>query len=284
MESLVQYFRRMLGISQEQLAGLLGTSSVSVNRWENGKSQPSLMAQRQIYALCKSKGMELSDEIVTSLRGETTADGMILYHGSRSGLNGPIRPTSRSRCDFGRGFYMGTDPLQPLTLICNEDKPVFYCLEVEMEGLKCLNVDIGLHWAMLIAYYRGYLDEVKDSEIYERYAHMGDGYDVISGCIANDRMYQVLTDFFEKRITDSAMIGSLSALDLGKQYVAITEKACDRIRVLSERNLSQLELMILRDRSIMRRKEGVSLAEKAALEHRRDGRYFDEILKGAELE
>lgn len=43
---------------------------------------------------------------------------MILYHGSRHGINGPIAPLSRDRCDFGRGFYLGTNPLQPLTLIC----------------------------------------------------------------------------------------------------------------------------------------------------------------------
>ena len=44
---------------------------------------------------------------------------MILYHGSRHGINGPIAPLSRDRCDFGRGFYLGTNPLQPLTLICD---------------------------------------------------------------------------------------------------------------------------------------------------------------------
>jgi hypothetical protein len=112
---------------------------------------------------------------------------------------------------------------------------------------------------------------------------MADGYDVIVGYIANDRMYQVLTDFFEKRITDTALIGCLSALKLGKQYVAITQKACDQIQVLNENKLSKLELMILKDRSIVRRNVGISLAERVVMEHRRDGRYFDEILRGVEI-
>ena len=107
--------------------------------------------------------------------------------------------------------------------------------------------------------------------------------DVIIGYIANDRMYQVLTDFFEKRITDTALINSLSALKLGKQYVAITQKACDQITITSERALSRLELMILKDRSVVRRREGVSLAEKVVMEHRRDGRFFDEILNGGSI-
>ena len=39
-------------------------------------------------------------------------EDLILYHGSRGGLHGPIAPKSRVRCDFGKGFYMGTDENQ----------------------------------------------------------------------------------------------------------------------------------------------------------------------------
>lgn len=152
-----------------------------------------------------------------------------------------------------------------------------------MNELRVLNVEIGLDWAMLIAYYRGYMDHEKGSSIYEKYAHMAAGCDVIVGYIANDRMYQVLTDFFERRITDTALIGSLSALKLGKQYVAITQKACNHIKVINERTLDKLDLMLLRERSVVRRKEGIALAERIVTEHRRDGRYFDEILRGIEL-
>ena len=41
-----------------------------------------------------------------------------LFHGSRSGIVGKIAPISRPECDFGRGFYLGTESSQPLTLIC----------------------------------------------------------------------------------------------------------------------------------------------------------------------
>lgn len=44
-----------------------------------------------------------------------------LYHGSKSGIKGEIAPLSREKCDFGKGFYMGTEETQPLTLICNYD-------------------------------------------------------------------------------------------------------------------------------------------------------------------
>ena len=45
-------------------------------------------------------------------------EAMRLYHGSKSGIEGPIRPIGSSVNDFGRGFYLGDEPSQPLTLIC----------------------------------------------------------------------------------------------------------------------------------------------------------------------
>ena len=175
---------------------------------------------------------------------------------------------------------MGTNTLQPLTLVCNEDKPKFYTVELDMTGLKVLTVEIGMDWAMLIAYYRKEMESAKGTPIYEKYAHMADGYDVIIGYIANDRMYTELSRFFNRTLTDVALINCLSALDLGKQYVAITEKACKQIKILKEEPLSQLELSLLKDMSAERRKEGITLAEEIEVKYRREGKFFDEILKG----
>ncbi len=259
----------------------MGVSPVTVNRWENGKTNPSLMAQNQLYGICLNHQIDLADYIVE--REQPYENMHVLYHASRFGLSGNIQPISRSRCDFGRGFYMGTDPIQPLTLVCNEKNPVFYALEFDMENLSVLEVEMGIDWAMMLAYYRGYMDDRKGSPVYEKYSHMADGYDVIAGYIANDRMYQVLTDFFDRRITDTALIGSLSALKPGRQYVAVTQKACDQIRIIRKRPLQKLDLMILKDKSVIRRKEGIALANRIVTEHRRDGRYFDEIVKGIEI-
>ena len=281
MQDLIKTIRKKMNLSQEQLAALIGISPVTVNRWENEKAKPSLMAQKQLYDICVSHKLDLADYIVE--REQIHENRSVLYHASRFGISGNIQPISRSRCDFGKGFYMGTDPIQPLTLVCNEKNPVFYTLDFNTENLSVLDVEMGIDWAMLIAYYRGYMDDKTGSVVYEKYAHMADGCDVIVGYIANDRMYQVLTDFFERRITDTALIGSLSALKLGRQYVAITQKACDQIKIIKERPLQKLDLMILKDRSKIRRREGIELADRIVTEHRRDGRYFDEIVRGIEL-
>ena len=53
LPELVKEVRRQLGISQEDLARELGVSFATVNRWENGKSQPSKLARAQFDAFCK---------------------------------------------------------------------------------------------------------------------------------------------------------------------------------------------------------------------------------------
>jgi DNA-binding transcriptional regulator YiaG len=51
----VKEVRRLLALSQEELAHALGVSFATVNRWENGKTVPSKLAQRQFEQFCKQK-------------------------------------------------------------------------------------------------------------------------------------------------------------------------------------------------------------------------------------
>lgn len=281
MKNLIKNIRLIANMSQEQFADSLGTTVLSVNRWENGKTEPNKMAQKQLYQFCKDKNIDLAQLIISSKTYENNDNNkLVLYHGSKTGIVGDIAPISRSECDFGQGFYMGTSTLQPLTLVCAEDKPKFYTVELDLSGLKVLNIEIGLEWALLIAYYRKEMESAKGTEIYEKYATLADDYDVIVGYIANDRMYTELSRFFNKTLSDVALIHCLSALDLGKQYVAVTEKACKQIKILKEEKLSQLELNLLRDMSIERRKKGIALAEEIEVKYRREGKFFDEILGG----
>lgn len=282
MKDLIKMIRSQANMNQEQFASALGTTTVSINRWENGKAIPNQMAQTNLHQFCKSQGIDVSDLVTEMLSYEHTEnDGRnIFYHGSKKGIVGDISPISREECDFGQGFYMGTATQQPLILVCAEDKPKFYAVEFDLSGLKVLEVEIGMDWAMMIAYHRKQMEKVKGTPIYEKYAHFADGYDVIVGYIANDRMYTELARFFNGTITDMALLKCLSVLDLGKQYVAITQKACDQIKILEERDLHLLERLSLQDKSVARRAEGIALADEVVKQYRREGQFFDEILGG----
>lgn len=285
MKDLILEIRNRLNASQEDLARMIGISYATVNRWENGHSQPNKAAQLRLYDICKERKVDLEDiiqkKIEKSAANISSSDRVILYHGSKSGIKGPIAPISRERCDFGKGFYMGTEPYQPLTLISDFEKSKFYVISLDMTGLRVLNVKPDLEWAMLVAYNRGKMDEVRGTSLYEHYAAMSNGYDVVVGSIANDRMFYVLDNFFLGNITDKALVMSLSALQLGKQYVAITEKACKQVKLEAEVELSQLERVFLRDLSESNRVKGVNLANEICRDYRREGQFFDEILREA---
>ncbi len=205
-------------------------------------------------------------------------DSIILYHGSKGGLHGKIQPQSRLHCDFGKGFYMGETFLQPLTLICNNDDAIFYILDVDLSGLKVLEVNIDIDWAFLVAYHRGKMEGYENSAIFKKYQNMTKGYDMVIGYIANDRMFYVLEQFFEGQITDRALIQSLSALNLGRQFVALTEKACSQIKIIGELKLSNEERKYLIDKSYQQREEGINLANSICKKNRREGLFFDEFL------
>ena len=285
MKDLILEIRNRLNASQKDLARMIGISYATVNRWENGHSQPNKAAQLRLYDICKERKVDLEDiiqkKIEKSAANISSSDRVILYHGSKSGIKGPIAPISRERCDFGKGFYMVTEPYQPLTLISDFEKSKFYVISLDMTGLRVLNVKPDLEWAMLVAYNRGKMDEVRGTSLYEHYAAMSNGYDVVVGSIANDRMFYVLDNFFLGNITDKALVMSLSALQLGKQYVAITEKACKQVKIEAEVELSQLERVFLRDLSESNRVKGVNLANEICRDYRREGQFFDEILREA---
>lgn len=202
-----------------------------------------------------------------------------LYHGSKSGIEGDIMPCSRDKCDFGTGFYMGTNKMQALTLICNFEEPILYNVDLDTADLKVLSLGADVRWAMFVAYNRGKLESYKGTRQYTELRNMRSGVDVITGPIADDRMFVVLRQFFDGEITDKALIACLSLLNLGDQWVAFTEKACNNILVTAEQHLSQDYREQLKLESDTSRSKASADAVAICKSHRRDGKFFDEIVE-----
>ena len=265
-------FSRKAGIVQRSgLILVTVSSSLFFDYIRNAGIVKNLCANNNIdFSQFEGNHIICTNEIVT------------LYHGSKSGIRGDIAPISRARCDFGKGFYMGTDRNQPLTLICNYPKAKLYTLSIDLSNLKILEIEVSLDWALLIAYNRGKMEYVENSPIYNRFADLGKDCDMIIGYIANDRMFVVLDRFFNGEITDLALINSLSALKLGKQYVALTEKACQKIKILDEQEPSENDRVNLKQESEANRSKGIAMTDEICRKYRREGRFFDEILKAGE--
>lgn len=287
MHLLIKQIRTHLNMSQTEFAEQLNVSFATVNRWENGRAVPNKLAQSKMYDLCMEKSVPVYDMILRKITDvdmsiKHNADRILLYHGSKSGIEGAIEPKSRRQCDFGKGFYMGTDPGQALTLICDYEKSKLYIVSIDMNELAQLNVPADIDWAMLVAYHRGRMENIKGTPLYEKYRDMTSDKDLIIGSIANDRMFYVIDNFFIGNITDAALVNSLAALQLGKQYVAISQKGCDAVRVEAEVNLSYLERLFIKEIAEENRAKGISLADDICKNYRREGMFFDEILDKAQ--
>ena len=143
MRKLIKSIREYLGLSQTEFADKIGVTFATVNRWENGRAIPTKLAQSTLYEYCKEHGVPVYQMILEKIKADADAvsldgDRILLYHGSKSGIVGEIAPKSREMCDFGKGFYMGTDPGQPLTLICDFEKSKFYVVSVDMKNLDTI--------------------------------------------------------------------------------------------------------------------------------------------------
>ena len=55
----VKAIRTTLNLSQEELAHAIGVSFATVNRWENGKTEPSKMALTLLRALYNEKNLKI---------------------------------------------------------------------------------------------------------------------------------------------------------------------------------------------------------------------------------
>lgn len=62
---MIKEIRNKLNMSQEQLAKEIHVSFATVNRWENSKNSPNMLAKKALYDYCKEKG--LSEEWMKDL-------------------------------------------------------------------------------------------------------------------------------------------------------------------------------------------------------------------------
>lgn len=288
MEMLINQIRTYLNMSQTEFAEQLNVTFATVNRWENGRTIPNKLAQSAMFALCKEKGVPVYEMTLRNIAEaakliKLDAGRILLYHGSKAGIEGAIEPKSRKQCDFGKGFYMGTDPAQALTLICDYEKSKLYIVSLGTDELAQIEVPTNIDWAMLVAFHRGKMEKINGTSFYNKYCDMTADKDIIIGNIANDRMFFVIDNFFVGNITDAALINSLSALQLGKQYVAISQKSCNAVRVEAEINLSYLERLFIKEVAEENRARGISLANEICKNYRREGLFFDEILDEAKI-
>ena len=59
--NLIKELRNKMLLTQTEFADLLGVSFGSVNRWENGKYEPTIKAKRKLKVLCLEYNIKFED-------------------------------------------------------------------------------------------------------------------------------------------------------------------------------------------------------------------------------
>lgn len=197
---------------------------------------------------------------------------IILYHGSRGGIEGEIKPSSRVLCDFGKGFYMGTDKMQAKGLIAEKREPVLYTVKLKLSEIpenKILVLD-GQDWLNAVLAKRKLCEEFNKLKLARSWSKKLEKYDVIVGKIADDKMLDAIERFSTYGMTST---------NYGEQYVAKTEFACSKIEILEEKVLKGAELQSAKDYAVKARIQAVHAIDDAIVSSRGKGMYLDEIVK-----
>lgn len=207
---------------------------------------------------------------------------IILYHGSRGGLEGNITTTySRKHRDFGKGFYMGENKYQAAGLVIDDAIPVLYTVKLKLSEFNFERVLLlnNQEWVYTILANRDRVPSFSALEIAKRALQKQEKADIIIGPIADDRMVEAMHNFETGTLTDQGIYYALSYVNYGNQYVAKTEFACSKIEILDEKAIFGKEADEIRDYAYRKRAEGKHVVQDAILKYRRTGLYLDEIIE-----
>lgn len=206
---------------------------------------------------------------------------LYLLHGSRGGLKGEIRPCSRENCDFGRGFYMGTNPNQVKGLVVSDRNPVFYELKIDLRKIPTTRrlYLTGKDWLWTVLACRKQSKEFAKSTLAKQAKVRLEQADLVVGPIADDRMNEAIRRFEENGLTDIALMHCLDSVDYGEQAVAKTPFACQQITILTERVIYGKEAENALQFSDEKRKEGQNVVNEMAARYNRAGKFLSEIIE-----
>lgn len=205
---------------------------------------------------------------------------MILYHGSRWGLEGDIAPISRSKTDFGKGFYLGTNDYQAKGLISNESDGIFYTVKLRLSEIPENKILVlsGQDWLYTVLANRKKSREFSKLNIAQEYLSLVDNYDVVIGSIADDRMNTCFRRFINNSLTDEGLEACLKAVNYGTQYVLKTPFACSKVDIISSYEMSDEERYSIQTHNHNLQLEGDKIVNTAAITYRNQGLYLDQII------
>lgn len=268
-------------LSIKEFANELGVSRVSINNWLSQKKEISEKNISLFYEYTFNNGIRLN-KIKEQFYVEDVVNNsnILLFHGAKTNIEGPLcLDYSKRNNDFGPGFYCGESLEQSAMFVASYPSSSLYMLKFNCSNLKGKEFNVNRDWMLMIAYFRGRLGEYANSDIIKSLVDEMNDIDYIVAPIADNRMFEIIDQFIDGEITDVQCQHCLSATNLGKQYVFISEKALKQIEILEHCFLANAEkeyYLNSRQESFEINRDKVKLARK---QYRNQGNYIEDILK-----
>ena len=266
--------------TMEDLADELGLSRITVSNWVNNKNKISEKHMDEFYSYVFEKGIRLNKIKEQFYREDIVKDNeVLLFHGAKTKIDGDISLNYNKKInDFGNGFYCGESLEQSAMFVATHKNSSLYMLKFKPSNLKFKKFSVDREWMLTIAYFRGRLEEYRNTEIVRKIAKTIEGVDYIVAPIADNRMFEIIDNFIDGEITDVQCQHCLSATNLGMQYVFVSKKALANITLLERCYLTESEkeaYLNSRQENFRMNMDKVKLARK---QYRNQGEYIEDIM------
>jgi transcriptional regulator with XRE-family HTH domain len=271
--------RQFFDLKQSKMSELLDVDRTTIARIENEILYPSDELIDRIYNYAFSNNLNLNIQKEMFYRDELNKKHILLVHASKDELIGDIDVHyGRNNNDFGYGFYCGEAYDKSSTFVCRFDHPSIYFIDFNPENLNKLEFEVDTRWMLTIAYFRGRLNKYKNSNIVKSIASQFKDIDYVIAPIADNRMFQIIDTFINGDITDEQARYSLSATNLGKQYVFISPKSIKHLNILERCYLCSKEKEYYQKEQLKFLSIGQDKVKLAKINYKNKGKYIEEII------
>ena len=277
----IKMIRELLNLSQKDLAKELDVSFQTINRWENSKNEIEQYNIEKIYEYAYSKGVFVNKIMELFLKDEINIEeNVLLFHGAKKSFKLPVDLShSKPQNDFGQGFYLGETFEQASTYICNSNSSNVYAFSLDCKDLKVVKFSVSKEWMIAIAYFRGWLNEYEGSKLIDDIVNKVKKADVVIAPIADNRMFDILSEFVDGSITDLQCQHALAATNLGNQFVIKSEKAISKLKYINALYVSKSEKAEYYNRRLDLHNITAGKVRMARIEFKAKGNYIEEILQ-----
>ena len=269
-----------LKITEVELAKELGITFETVNNWKDENKIIDISNIEILYSYAYSNKIDFNNIYERLLKEDCQKNEVVLFHGSKRPFSLPINfvEHSKSNNDFGIGFYLGETFEQAANYISFIQQNRVYSFKLNLDNLKIYKFSVDTKWMIAIAYYRGWLDDYKDCDFIRSIIKEIDACDVIIAPIADNRMFDIISEYVEGSITDEQCRHALAATNLGLQYVLKTSKAVNQIQLIKEMYVCKKEKEKCIENRNCLTNSGFQKVKMARIEYKGKGKYIEEVL------